>query len=79
MGSGWRVALLVGALIVLAGGFVVAQSASEDDGGEPAARTQPAEDPTVTAEGTGGTTAPQTTPFESHGSNERLAELEVRP
>lgn len=62
MNAKQRIAIVVAAIVILAGGLVLAQSASEEDGGERAAQTQPAEDPTVTAEGSGGTTAPQTTP-----------------
>jgi hypothetical protein len=62
--TGQRIAILVVAVVVLAGGFVLAQG-SDDEGGAEQTRT-PAEtaasDPTETAEGTGGAEGPSTTP-----------------
>jgi FtsP/CotA-like multicopper oxidase with cupredoxin domain len=61
--TGQRIALLVAAVIVLVGGFVLAQG-SGDEGGSEQTRT-PAEtatgDPTETSEGTGGAEAPTST------------------
>jgi hypothetical protein len=65
--AGQRIGILVAAVVVLAGAFVLARG-SDDEGESEAVRptqatqaqTQPAEDGTVTSEGTGGTTAPST-------------------
>lgn len=66
MNTGQRIAILVVAVIVLAGGFVLARG-SDDESAEQT-RT-PAEtvasDPTETSEGTGGAEAPSTTPDET--------------
>jgi FtsP/CotA-like multicopper oxidase with cupredoxin domain len=62
--AGQRIAILVAAVVVLAGAFVIARG-SDDEGGSESARTegeqtvsQPPEEGTVTSEGTGGETAP---------------------
>jgi hypothetical protein len=65
--AGQRIGILVAAVVVLAGAFVIARG-SDDEGGPESARTQgeqtvsqPAEDGTVTSGESGGTTAPAET------------------
>jgi hypothetical protein len=71
--AGQRIGILVAAILVLAGAFVLARG-SDDEGGSESARTageqttaSPADEGTVTSEGTGGATAPpaETQPAEA--------------
>jgi hypothetical protein len=60
--AGQRIAILVVAVVVLAGAFVLARGSDDEGESEsvrpPQAQTAPADDGTVTSDGTGGATAP---------------------
>ena len=65
MSAGQRIAILVGAVVILAGAFVIARGSDDEGECESARSTQEVqstpEDGTVTSEGTGGSAAPGTT------------------
>jgi FtsP/CotA-like multicopper oxidase with cupredoxin domain len=81
--TGQRIAILVGAVVVLAVGFVLAQG-SDDEGGresERSAAETTAQDEaanTETAEGTGGAEAPQTTPTKETPPPPRVDAVRIR-
>jgi hypothetical protein len=70
--AGQRLALILAAVVVLVGGFVVAQGAGDDGDPAPAAQTV-APDPTETATGSGGATAPTDEPAATTGTETRAA------
>ena len=84
MSAGQRIAILVAAVVVLAGAFVVARG-SDDEGGSESARTAgeqtvetTAGEGTVTSEGTGGAAAPSTTGSEPSEPAPRVETVEIR-